>query len=72
MAIVRTKIFQRTILQPAPDEITTLINNVETLANQFSATMAADHVLDIQSVFTPAGKYGAFAHYQLRVTYLVD
>ena len=71
MAIVRTKIFQRTLVHAAPDEIAGLIDAVEVLANQFTATLPAASVLDIQSVLSPIGKYGSFVHYQLRVTYLV-
>ena len=71
MAIVKTKIFQRTLQHAAPDEVTTLIDAVETLANQFCATLPAASILDIQSTLNPVGKYGAFVHYQLRVTFLV-
>ena len=70
MAIVKTKIFQRTLTHASPDEVTTLVEAVELLANQFTATLPAASVLDIQSVFSSLGKYSAFIHYQLRITYL--
>mgnify|MGYP001567801876 CR=1 FL=1 len=71
MALVKTKIFQRTLTHVGPADIENLIEAVEVLANQFTAALPAASVLDIQSVLSPLGKYGAFVHYQLRVTYLV-
>lgn len=50
-------------------DVNSLVDSVTTQANTFMNTLASSNILNVQTVMTPATKYGLFTHFQIVVTY---